>query len=209
MEQRHREITDVVGGQSKPLDQAGPAHDAHRVSEPDCLRITAGTGGEDDHHRFDAADLHGHQWFRDRHRVLKGGTVDIKDPHPGHCETVEQAAVLRIDKQDLTVGSADVGHQTLPAPGGIDTAQDVPAQRRRCHGTQHRRRVAQQHTDMQRTVASHQPKQKRGLRGCLSEMLAPRPRPVAVRHRDTVVCHAGPQQLLDGFERHYQPLSLV
>ena len=57
-------------------------------------------------------------------------------------------------------------------------------------------RVAEQRPDMHRPRRVGERDERRRLRRGFGQVLAPRPRPVTVHHRDGVVVHPRPQQLL-------------
>lgn len=105
--------------------------------------------------------------------------------------------VLGIGDDELAFDLGDVAGERLTATGGVDTAQHITAQRRGGQCGQHLRGVAEQHTDVQRTVRIRRADQCGGLRAGVGYMLAPCPRAVAVLHRDGVLLGALTKELLE------------
>ncbi len=152
----------------------------------------------------------GHQGSRGRHRI----PVRVRRRRQGrsHHAGPDRRAAHGARSRRATVGSRPCGcrlpgprprrvvlmpHNTYPpsAAAAIDRsmAGELPSRAPTCSGP---------------SVAISA-EQDRGLRRRLSEVLAPGPLPLAVHHRDGVIVHAGAQQLLNGFERHYVSASLV
>jgi hypothetical protein len=194
VKQRHRQVADVIGGDVVLKDQAGATHDRHPVREPNGLGVAAGAGREDHHQGVGGCDLPvGDQPWRRGHRLGVAGRVHVENLNPVEIQAVQQGQVLAVDKQDLTVGASDIAEQAGSAPGGVDAAQHVAAQRSGGHGAQHHRGVGEQRADMQRPQRVGQRNQRGRLGLGLRQVLPPRPDPLAVDDRGSVVVPALPQ----------------
>ena len=82
VEQRHRDVADVVAGEREPVDQVGAREQREDVRDLDGLGLAAGARGEDHHERVHRADL-GVRHERPGGGDLLGplGRVHVDDPH--------------------------------------------------------------------------------------------------------------------------------
>ena len=208
MEQRHRQVADVVADQFEAGGQRRAGEQHHRVHDLDGFRVAAGPGGEDQHERVGGRDLAVWSQFalRGSGQALPVRAAHEQHPHARQLQPVEQVDVLGVGEQDLAVGARDVARQRGAAAGVVDAADDVPAEPGRGHCGEHVRGVAQQNTDVQRAIGIGDADQCGCLAGGLVEVLAPRPGLCAPFHRDPVgdlvVVAQFSQQLLNGF-RHF------
>ena len=113
--------------------------------------------------------------------------ADVHHADPRQLQAVQQRAMGRIDEQYLAVGTHDVFDQRRAATGVVDTAQHVSAERCRRHRGEHVGGVAQQRTDVQRTLGIGDADQCGGGRRRVRQMLTPGPHPIAVSHRRSSV----------------------
>ena len=208
MEERHRQVARVVGRDVELLHQVRTRHQHHEVRYLHRLRITAGAGGEDQHVRVERLDLAIRSQLTGgvkRARPVLAGHVDHLDVP--EVDAVQQRAVLRVGHHDLAVRPAHIGGQGRSTPRGVEPAEYIPAEACSCHLVEELRCIAHQHADVHRPVAVDQRQQGRGACGRLAKVLAPRPPPVTVLHRNRVGRCTFSKQLLDGFTRH--PLVLA
>jgi hypothetical protein len=105
--------------------------------------------------------------------------------------------MAHVGDDDLAVGTADVAGERVTAAGVVDATHHVSTQAGGGHRGEHVGGVAQQHADVQRPRRVGNADQRRGLGGCLSEMLTPRPGASLVLHRNAVAVGTFPQQLLN------------
>ena len=198
MEQRHREVAGVVGGQFEPVDQRFPGEQHHQVGHLDGLGLSAGSRREDHHERVVGTDfaVRGRRWLAGK-QLRPFGPRGVEHGDTGKVEPVEQGPVFGVGQQELTVDFGDVTRQRLPATGGVDAAQHVAAQRSSRQRSQHLGGIAQQDADMQRAVTVCRPDQRGGLRLRRGDMFAPCPAAVAVFDRHGVLLGALAKQLLE------------
>ena len=182
VKQRHRQVTDIGGRDRKPLHQSRSREGHHHVRHLNRLGLATGAGGENQHEGVGGRRLAVRGQFRGGvHRPLRG--VDVDHLHARQVESVEQAPVPGVGKQDLAVGPGNVAGQRLAASGVVDPGQHIPAQACGGHRRQHLRGIPQQRSDVQWAVWVGLPDQGGGLSGRVVEILRPGPHLIAVLHR--------------------------
>jgi len=157
VEQRHRQVAHIVGGEFEPVDQAGAAHHRHRVGESDGLRIAAGARCEDHQNWVRAVYFPmRHKRFRRCHRLTVGTTADIEHGRATQIEAVKQRHVLDVGEHQLAVDPPDVGRQAVAPARGVDAAlrRPTPAARRRARSP-HWRQYRQCHRAVTATSGSN------------------------------------------------------
>ncbi len=202
VEERHREVADVVGRHREPLDQVEPGEQHHQVRHLHGLRLAAGAGGEDHHqrvHRLHLAVRRQLACTGEQGRPL--GARRVEHAYAVEVEAIEERPVLGVGDQQLALRPSYVGDQTVAASRGVDAAQHVAAEPRSRHRPQHVGGVAEQRADVEGPLRVGQGDQRGRLGGGLGQVLAPGPGAVFPTHTDRVVVGPLAQQLLDGL-RH-------
>ena len=197
VEQRHREVADVVGGHREPVDQVEPGEEHHQVRHLHGLGVAGGAGGEDHHegvHRLHLAQRR--QLARGGDLLRPGVGADVHDPHVTEVDVLEQRQVLGVGEQQLALRAAYVGREALAAAGRVDAAQDVAAETRAGHRPQHRGGVAQERADVRRALGVERGDHGSRLRRGLGQVFAPGPGPVGGRDGGPVVLESVPEHLL-------------
>ena len=149
-----------------------------------------------------------HQGGRDGEQAspLFGG--DVENCYAGQVridfKVVEQVPVFGVGQHDLTVHQRDVASQGVAATGGVDATQDVSTQAGGGQGGEHVGGVAHQDAHVQRSPGIGCGDQRGGLRCGLTQVFAPRPRPVAVLDRNPVLLGPFAKKVLQRL-RHRRP----
>jgi len=116
-------------------------------------------------------------------------------------------AMFGVGQDDLAVHPRDVAGQAVAAACGVDAAQHVPTEAGGGQRGQHVRRVAHQDAHVQRAIGVGAGDQRGGLGASLGKVFAPRPRPVAVLDRESVVPGPLAEQLLERVRHGGRPRS--
>jgi hypothetical protein len=174
VEQRHRDVVDVVGRQAEPLGQVLARVGDLLVGDPHRLRPAAGAGREDQHEERRVGHVNRSLSLSKRpfDRLKVRGVDDIDAPQ---VESVEQVALGVVGDEHLHVGAVQVGDQGVAAAGAVDADRDVAAQPGGREVEQHLGGVVHQEADVLRAIGVEAFGEGGGARRRVRNELAPRP----------------------------------
>jgi hypothetical protein len=157
VEQRHRDVVHVLGGEAEPLGEVLPGVGDLLVRDPHRLGPAARARGEDQHEEG-VIGAHVPPTARHPRRECRGplsvGSVDHLDAV--QVESVEQVALGRISEEELDVGATEVGHQGVAAASAVHSDRDVSAQPGGGQAEEHLWRVVHQEPNVRWPVRVEQ-----------------------------------------------------
>ena len=201
VEQRHRDVADVVGGDPEHVGEHESREPHLLVGHPHRLRLAARPRGEDQHEQRGRRSTGG---------ACSSGTLRASrdqrrpclrvDEHDGHVDALQQPRVRSIGEHQLAVAGADVGEQGVPAPRGVEPDDDVATEGRGRQGHHHLGGVVEEHADVRWAPGVEHAAQRGGPRGGLGHVLGPGPGARRLSEPRAVV--AGPVQQELAQRRH-------
>ncbi len=203
VEQRHRDVEDVVGPEPEALEQVGAREGDLLVGDPHGLGVAARARGEDQHEQR-VGIRSSVRWCSGRllHRLLPRRLVADHQAYVAEVDALDQGQQTAVRHDHLAVRLADVGQQRLASARGVQPDRDVRSQSGGAELEGHLRGVVHQQPDVARPVGWQQCVQGVRATGTGSDVLPPGPALVTGQQRGPVVLRARQQRVPD--RRHAQ-----